>query len=429
MQKYGKKAFDVLFLTENISLSLRQNISKMTQTPLYPVIRLNQGKEDALRRFHPWVFSGAIHDAAEGLQAGDTVTVTDYDGNILATGFCESESIAVKILSFDNRKIDEWFFLERLNQAHEVRKAVGLTNNPHTNCFRLVHSEGDSLAGLIIDIYGHTAVVQAQTEGMALHLKEIVRALKLMPDLSLQAIYNKSADAMQRMGKEDAVLEDGYLFGERLDEIILENDSQFLPNWEEGQKTGFFLDQRENRELVRHFAQGKTVLNAFGYTGGFSVTALKGGARRAVTVDASKKAIAAAEANLELNGFSKEENPCYVADMKEYVTEMREGAFDLIILDPPAFAKRHHDRHRGLGGYKFINAEAIKRIAKGGLLFTFSCSQAVDKATFQGIVTAAAIEAKRNVRIIDQLSQPADHPINIFHPEGAYLKGLMLMVE
>ncbi len=401
----------------------------MSQSPFYPVIRLQRGKEDALLRFHPWVFSGAIHDAAKGLQAGDTVTVTDYDGNILGTGFCESESIAVKILSFDNRRIDEWFFLDRLKQAYEVRKTMGLTQNPLTNCFRLVHSEGDGLAGLIVDVYGHTAVVQAQTEGMALHLKEIVRALKLMPDLGLQAIYNKSAEAMQRMGKEDAIVDDGYLFGDRLDEVVVENGCRYLPNWEEGQKTGFFLDQRESRELVRRFAQGKTVLNAFGYTGGFSVAALKGGARRAVTVDASKKAIAAAEANLELNGYSKDDNPCHVADMKEYVTQMRDGAFDLIVLDPPAFAKRHQDRHRGLGGYKFLNAEAIKRIAPGGLLFTFSCSQAVDKATFQGIVTAAAIEAKRNVRIVDQLSQPADHPINIFHPEGAYLKGLMLFVE
>ena len=400
----------------------------MQQAPLYPVVRLLKGKDDALRRFHPWVFSGAIHDAAEGLQAGDTVTVTDYDGNILGTGFCESDSIAVKMLSFDNRKIDEWFFLDRLKQAFEVRKVAGLTANPHTNCYRLVHSEGDGLAGLIVDVYGHTAVVQAQTEGMALHLKEIVRALKLLPDLGLQAIYNKSAEAMQRMGKDDFI-EDGYLLGNALDEVIVENDSRFLPNWEEGQKTGFFLDQRENRELVRRFAQGKTVLNAFGYTGGFSITALKGGAKRAVTVDTSKKALTMAEANLELNGYSKEENPCHVADMKDYVKDMREGAFDLIVLDPPAFAKRHQDRHRGLSGYKFINAEAIRRIAKGGLLFTFSCSQAVDKATFQGIVMAAAIEAKRNVRIVDQLSQPADHPINIFHPEGAYLKGLMLIVE
>ena len=401
----------------------------MQQTPFYPVIRLLKGKDEAVRRFHPWIFSGAIHDAAKGLQAGDTVTVTDYDGEILGTGFCESESIAVKMLSFENRRIDEWFFLEKLNRALEVRKRMGLVGNPHTNCYRLVHSEGDGLAGLIVDIYGHTAVVQAQTEGMALHLHEIVRALKLVTELELQAIYNKSAEAMQRMGKEDAIVEDGYLFGNPLDELILENNSRFHPNWEEGQKTGFFLDQRDSRELVRQHAQGRTVLNAFGYTGGFSVTALKGGARRAVTVDSSKKAITEAERNLELNGYSIEENPCHVADMKDYVKDMREGAFDLIILDPPAFAKRHQDRHRGLSGYKFINAEAIKRIAKGGLLFTFSCSQAVDKATFQGIVTAASIEAKRNVRIIDQLSQPADHPINIFHPEGAYLKGLLLFVE
>ena len=401
----------------------------MQQTPFYPVIRLLKGKDEAVRRFHPWIFSGAIHDAAKGLQAGDTVTVTDYDGEILGTGFCESESIAIKMLSFENRRIDEWFFLEKLNRALEVRKRMGLVGNPHTNCYRLVHSEGDGLAGLIVDIYGHTAVVQAQTEGMALHLHEIVRALKLVTELELQAIYNKSAEAMQRMGKEDAIVEDGYLFGNPLDELILENNSRFHPNWEEGQKTGFFLDQRDSRELVRQHAQGRTVLNAFGYTGGFSVTALKGGARRAVTVDSSKKAITEAERNLELNGYSIEENPCHVADMKDYVKDMREGAFDLIILDPPAFAKRHQDRHRGLSGYKFINAEAIKRIAKGGLLFTFSCSQAVDKATFQGIVTAASIEAKRNVRIIDQLSQPADHPINIFHPEGAYLKGLLLFVE
>ena len=400
----------------------------MTQTPLYPVVRLNRGKDEAVRRFHPWVFSGAIHSTDEGLQAGDTVTVTDFDGNILGTGFCESDSIAVKMLCFENRKIDEWFFLDKLGRAFEARKSMGLTENQETNCYRLVHSEGDGLAGLIVDIYGHTAVVQAQTEGMALHLKEIVRALKLIPDLGLQAIYNKSAEAMQRMGKDDAV-EDGYLFGERLDEVIMENGSKFNANWEEGQKTGFFLDQRDNRDLVRQLAKGRTVLNAFGYTGGFSITALKGGAKRVVTVDASKKAIAAAEENLALNGYSKEENPCVVADMKEYVTQMGDGEFDLIILDPPAFAKRHQDRHRGLGGYRFINAEAIRRIAKGGLLFTFSCSQAVDKATFQGIVTAAAIEAKRNVKILYQLSQPTDHPINIFHPEGAYLKGLVLMVD
>lgn len=405
-----------------------QKLNPMKETPFYPVIRLYQGKENAILRFHPWVFSGAIEKGPEGLQAGDTVTVTDSKGNILGTGFCESESIAVKLLCFENRKVDEWLFLEKLKHAFEVRNTMGLTNDPHTNCYRLVHSEGDGLPGLIIDVYGHTAVVQAQTEGMALHLKEIVRALKLIPELQLQAIYNKSAEAMKRMGKEDAV-SDGYLFGSRINELIIENDSLFHVDWENGQKTGFFIDQRDNRELVRQLSQGKTVLNAFGYTGGFSVTALKGGAKRVVTVDASGKAMEAAKANLELNGYSTEENPCITADMKDFVMKMDEGEFDLIVLDPPAFAKRHHDRHRGLQGYRFINAEAIKRIAKGGILFTFSCSQAVDKSTFQGIVTAAAIEAGRNVRILYQLSQPADHPINIFHPEGAYLKGLVLLVE
>ena len=400
-----------------------------TMNPIYPVIRLIKGKEEAILRFHPWIFSGAIEYAEKGIQAGDTVSVTDYQGNVIATGFAETGSIAVKILCFENRKIDEWLFLDRLNAAYELRKQLGLVGNPHTDCYRLIHSEGDGLAGLIVDIYHHTAVVQAQTEGMALHLKEIVRALKLIPDLGLEAIYNKSADAMRRMGKDDAT-EDGYLWGASPEQhLVLENDSRFMVDWENGQKTGFFLDQRDNRELVRQLAQGKTVLNAFGYTGGFSVTALKGGAKRVVTVDASQKAIQAAEENIELNGYSKSDNPCVVADMKDFVKEMPEGEFDLIILDPPAFAKRHQDRHRGLQGYRYLNAEAIKRIAKGGLLFTFSCSQAVDKATFQGIVTAAAIEAGRKVRILYQLSQPTDHPINIFHPEGAYLKGLVLYVE
>ena len=400
----------------------------MNNTPLYPVIRLHKGKEEAVRRFHPWIFSGAIAYGPEGLQAGDTVTVTDYQDNILGTGFCETESIAVKLLCFENRKIDEWFFLDKIKAAFEVRRTIGLIDNPHTNCYRLIHSEGDGLPGLIVDIYGHTAVVQAQTEGMALHLMEIVRALKLVPDLKLEAIYNKSAEAMRRMGKEDAI-EDGYLFGSRSDDPVLENDMRFLVDWENGQKTGFFLDQRDNRALVGRFSQGKTVLNAFGYTGGFSIAALQGGAKRVVTVDASQKAMEAAEANIELNGYAKEDHPCVIADMKDYIKEIGDGEFDVIVLDPPAFAKRHQDRHRGLQGYRFLNAEAIKKIAKGGLLFTFSCSQAVDKATFQGIVTAAAIEAGRKVRILYQLSQPADHPINIFHPEGAYLKGLVLIVD
>lgn len=395
----------------------------------YPVIQLAKGKEEAVMRFHPWIFSGAIAKAPEGLQAGDTVSLTDYKGNVIATGFCETGSIAVKILSFSDAKIDEWFFLDKLKKAFSVRQKMGLTGQPGTNCYRLVHSEGDGLAGLIIDVYGHTAVVQAQTEGMALHINEIARALKLMPESGITAIYNKSAEAMSRMGKNDNIVPDGYLLGKHSDEKILENGMRLCVDWEEGQKTGFFLDQRDNRALLKSLTKDAVVLNAFGYTGGFSVAALLGGAKKVVTVDASRKAIALAEKNITANGFDPQQNPCVVADMKEYVVAMPKDEFDIIILDPPAFAKRHSDKHHAMQGYRFINAEAIRRIAKNGLLFTFSCSQAIDDLTFRNVVTAAAIDTGRNVRILHRLNQPADHPVSIFHPEGAYLKGLVLFVE
>jgi Predicted SAM-dependent methyltransferases len=395
--------------------------------PLYPVIKLREGKDDAVKRFHPWIFSGAIAKAAPGLQAGDIVTVTNSKDEILGTGFCESGNIAVKLLSFENTKIGAMFWQERLNAAFETRKALGFIDNQHTNCFRLVHSEGDNLPGLIVDIYGKTAVIQAQTEGMALNINAIAKAIEAIPELRIEAIYNKSSEAMQRMGK-DAV-DDGYILGGKCEKFVLENDSKFLIDWEEGQKTGFFLDQRFNRDLVRQLAKGRTVLNTFCYTGGFSVTALQGGAKQVVSVDCSKKAITICENNIELNGFSKEANPSLVEDAKLYLQNMPENQYDLIILDPPAFAKNHKSLHRGLLGYKFINKEAIKKIAKGGLLFTFSCSQAVDKAQFQSIVMAAAIETGRKVKILYQLSQPEDHPINIYHPEGAYLKGLVLQIN
>ena len=393
---------------------------------LYPVIKIREGKDEAVRRFHPWIFSGAIESAAEGLQAGDIVTVTNSNDEIIGTGFCEAGNIAVKLLSFENTKIGAMFWQQRLNTAFATRKALGFIDNQHTNCFRLVHSEGDNLPGLIVDIYGKTAVIQAQTEGMALNIKAIALALEAIPELKLEAIYNKSSEAMQRMGK-DAV-DDGYLLGEKSDDIVLENDSKFLIDWEEGQKTGFFLDQRNNRDLVKKFAKDRTVLNAFCYTGGFSVTALHGGAKQVVSVDSSKKAITICEKNIELNGFSTEKNPNIVEDAKIYLQNMPENQYDMIILDPPAFAKNHKSLHRGLQGYKFINKEAIKKIKPGGLLFTFSCSQAVDKAQFQSIVMAAAIETGRKMKILYQLSQPEDHPINIYHPEGAYLKGLVLQV-
>ena len=400
----------------------------MISSPLYPIIKLRRGKDEAVKRYHPWIFSGAIETATPGLQAGDLVTVVDFKNNILGTGFAEAGNIAVKILAFENVKIDKFFWKERLNKAFELRKLMGLTDNEHTNCYRLVHSEGDELPGLIIDIYNKTAVVQAQTEGMALNVKAIADALMNIEGLNINSVYNKSSEAMQRMGK-DAV-EDGYLVeGESDVDYVKENDSKFIVDWEEGQKTGFFLDQRYNRDLVRQFAKGKNVLNTFCYTGGFSVTALKGGANKVVSVDCSKKAIAACEKNIALNGFDIKENPSVAEDAKLFLQNMKKGDFDLIILDPPAFAKNHKSLHKGLQGYKFINYEAMTKIKEGGLLFTFSCSQAVDKAQFQSIVMAAAIEAGRKAQIIFQLDQPEDHPVNIYHPEGAYLKGLVLKID
>lgn len=394
----------------------------------YPIIKLRRGKDEAVKRYHPWIFSGAIETAAPNLQAGDLVTVVDYKNEILGTGFAEAGNIAVKILVFENRKIDLTFWKERLEKAFELRKMMGLVDNQHTNCYRLVHSEGDNLPGLIIDIYGKTAVVQAQTEGMALNVKTIADALMTIEGLNITSVYNKSSEAMQRMGK-DAV-EDGYLVkGEDDENFVLENGSKFIVDWEEGQKTGFFLDQRNNRDLVRKLAKGKNVLNTFCYTGGFSVTALQGGANKVVSVDCSKKAISACEKNITLNGFDIKENPSVAEDAKLFLQNMKKGEFDLIILDPPAFAKNHKSLHRGLQGYKFINREAITKIKEGGLLFTFSCSQAVDKAQFQSIVMAAAIEAGRKAQIIFQLDQPEDHPVNIYHPEGAYLKGLVLKID
>ena len=400
----------------------------MISSPLYPIIKLRRGKDEAVKRYHPWIFSGAIETAAPDLQAGDLVTVVDSKNNILGTGFAEAGNIAVKILAFENVRIDKFFWKERLNKAFELRKLMGLTDNEHTNCYRLVHSEGDELPGLIIDIYGKTAVVQAQTEGMALNVKAIAETLMNIEGLNINSVYNKSSEAMQRMGK-DAV-EDGYLIeGEADVDYVKENDSKFIVDWEEGQKTGFFLDQRYNRDLVRQLAKGKNVLNTFCYTGGFSVTALKGGANKVVSVDCSKKAIAACEKNIALNGFDIKENPSVAEDAKLFLQNMKKGEFDLIILDPPAFAKNHKSLHRGLQGYKFINYEAMTKIKEGGLLFTFSCSQAVDKAQFQSIVMAAAIEAGRKAQIIFQLDQPDDHPVNIYHPEGAYLKGLVLKID
>ncbi|MCF0172551.1 MAG: class I SAM-dependent rRNA methyltransferase [Bacteroidales bacterium] len=395
-----------------------------------PVVHLKPHKEGAVMRRHPWIFSGAIARVEGRAAAGDTVLVKSADGSVLGTGFCEEGTIAVKILSFSECVIDTAFFRQALQKALSLRCAVGLAGSADTDCWRLVHSEGDGLPGLVIDIYGRCAVVQAQTEGMALHLKEICEALTSIDGLELLAVYNKSSEAMKRMGKEESI-PDGYLYGSAQEDsrYVLENGMKFDVDFVDGQKTGFFLDQRCNRDLLRRMSQGRRVLNTFCYTGGFSVAALKGGAKSVTSVDCSAKAIEACRANLVLNGYDAGANPCIVADAKEYLQQMPEGAFDIMVLDPPAFAKKRSALHNGLMGYRFINREAIRKMAPGGLLFTFSCSQAVGSDLFLDMATAAAIEVGRSVQVLYRLSQPADHPVSIFHPEGEYLKGLVLKVD
>lgn len=399
---------------------------KSTHTA-YPVVILQKGKEQAVKRFHPWIFSGAIKHKPNEIKAGDLVYVADASGKIMGTGFFEPDSIAVKLLAFEQVLADKDFFREKIQEAFALRRQLNLTHDPQTTAYRLIHSEGDGLPGLIIDIYGKTAVLQAQSVGMSLNLDLIAAALEGIKDLQLDAIYNKSAEALQRMGQQGFA--DGYLKGSNADATVFENNMKFTIDWEQGQKTGFFIDQRENRSLLKTLSAGKNVLNTFSYSGGFSVAALLGGAKKVVSVDSSKKAIELCAQNIRLNGFDLETNPCLAVDAKKYLEQMPDAEYDLIVLDPPAFAKNHHNRHKGLLGYRFINSEAIRKIAKGGLLFTFSCSQAVDRQAFEAIVMAASIDAGRRVRVLYHLSQPADHPVSIFHPEGAYLKGLVVEVQ
>jgi 23S rRNA (cytosine1962-C5)-methyltransferase len=390
-----------------------------------PVIQLKKGKDEAVRRFHPWIFSGAIDKKPAGLKAGDTVQIQAYNGDVLGTGFYENDSIAVKLFSFADEQPNEEFYKARLSQALNLRKQLKLTDNPDSNAYRLVHSEGDGLPGLIIDIYHTTAVMQTQTAGMFNHRQIIASVLNELMHNQIDAIYHKS---MQPSSTGSQSTNTGrYLIGNRSNQQIIENNALFRVDWETGQKTGFFIDQRENRALIKQYAAGKMVLNAFSYSGGFSVSALLGDALEAVSVDSSKKAIELCDENILLNKLeAKHQSVCQ--DAKKYLEDLAENEFDIIILDPPAFAKNHHNRHRGLQGYKYINFEALKKIRPQGLLVTFSCSQAVDRDAFQGAVMAAAIEAGREVRILHQLSQPADHPVSIFHPEGNYLKGLVLKV-
>ncbi len=399
---------------------------------MIPQIILRKGKEESLLRRHPWIFSGAIdHIRAEeesDFAEGALVEVHSRSGDFIAQGHYQIGSIAVRVLSFEREAIDQAWWNRRIAVAHDVRRTLGLTDDPATTCYRLVHGEGDSLPGLVVDIYGTTAVIQCHSVGMYRSRQEIAAALRATYGERLTAIYDKSSQTLPYKADLGAV--DGYLRGhaERASQVVLEHGERFLVNWEEGQKTGFFLDQRENRELVKRYAAGRTVLNTFCYTGGFSVYALSGGAKEVVSVDSSERAVELATENMKLNFGDTANHTEIAADAVEYLKEIGDR-YDLIILDPPAFAKHHKVLSNAMQGYRRLNARALSQIRPGGILFTFSCSQAVSKELFRTTVFSAAAIAGRKVRILHQLTQPADHPINIYHPEGEYLKGLVLYVE
>jgi 23S rRNA (cytosine1962-C5)-methyltransferase len=389
-------------------------------------IFLKPGKEQSLKRFHPWVFSGAIGKSEGNPEEGDVVNVYSADGEFLAMGHCQIGSIAVRILSFEEVYPDHDFWKMKIEKAWNLRKSIGITENAETNVFRLVHAEGDGMPGLIVDFYNGTAVIQMHTVGMFLVREMLVKALKNIVGEQLKAVYDKSAKTLPF--KADISSEDGYLLGEGGETEVLENGLRFKVDWLEGQKTGFFIDQRENRLLVQHFSKNRDVLNMFCYTGGFSFYAMKGGARLVHSVDSSAKAIELTNQNVQLNFAGDTRHEAFAADAFEFMRNIKDK-YDLIILDPPAFAKHRDAVHQALQAYKRINTRAFEQIRSRGIVFTFSCSQVVSKEKFREAVFSAAAISGRNVRILHQLTQPADHPVSIYHPEGEYLKGLVLYVE
>ena len=395
------------------------------------IVHLRRGKEESLERCHPWVFSGAIERITEHLAPlveGDLVDVVTKSGDFIARGHWQIGSIAVRVLTFEQEEIDQSWWNRRLSEALCVRKALGLVDNAETTCYRLVHGEGDLLPGLVIDMYERTAVVQCHSVGMYHSRTAIAEALREAYGDKLEAIYDKSSQTLPFKADLGAI--DGYLWGRcaERDNVVLENGLKFKVNWEEGQKTGFFIDQRVNRDLVRQYSKGRKVLNTFCYTGGFSVAALAGGATEVVSIDLSERAVKLADENVRLNFGEAAPHQAIACNAVEYLKDI-DSSYDLIILDPPAFAKHHKVLGNALQGYKKINARALEKIRPGGILFTFSCSQAVSRDLFRTTIFTAAAIAKRKVRIIGQLTQPADHPINIYHPEGEYLKGLVVYVE
>lgn len=389
-------------------------------------IILGKGRDEAVRRFHPWIFSGAIQKVEGRPEDGDIVEVLDIEGNYLGTGHACTGSIAVKIFHFGPERPGDNFLAGKLAQALKFRQALGYTSNTKSNAYRLVFSEGDGLPGLIIDFYNGVAVIQAHSTGMYLLRNELAEALKQVFGKKLKAVYDKSSEALSKSGANSAG--DGFLFGSADALEILENGHRFNIDLLHGQKTGFFLDQRDNRALLARYAKGRKVLNTFCYTGGFSVYALAAGATHVTSLDSSRKAMDTLEENLRINEIDAAKHESLVIDAKFYLGTMP-GDFDMVVLDPPAFAKKQADRQKGLQGYKFINMAAIKNIKPGGLLFTFSCSQAIDREMFTSMAMSAAIDANRKVKILHHLGHTSDHPVSIFHPEGQYLKGLVLFVE
>ena len=388
-------------------------------------IRLKPKKEENVLRFHPWIFSGAIHSVSGRPQEGDLVRVVGYDGTFLAIGHYQIGSIMVRILSFTDRPIDRAFWQERIRSAYALRRAISLAGNSQTDAYRLIHGEGDNLPGLVVDIYGRTAVMQAHSVGMHT-VRETLASILVEEIEDVENVYYKSEGTMPF--KAPVRPQDGYLIGGTADCTATENGLKFHADWIGGQKTGFFIDQRENRSLLESYAKGRNVLNMFCYTGGFSLYAMRGGAALVHSVDSSAKAIELTDRNIAMNFGSDPRHTSFTADAFSFLDNIRDR-YDLIILDPPAFAKHRDALHNALQGYRRINAKAFSQIRPGGILFTFSCSQAVSREQFRLAVFSAAAQSRRSVRILHQLTQPADHPVNIYHPEGEYLKGLVLYVE
>ncbi len=388
----------------------------------YKTIQLKRGKEDSLRRFHPWVFSGAIHRIENGIEEGDIVRVVNEKNDFIAVGHFQQGSIAVRVLSFHDVSIDDAFWHSRLASAFEMRRSIGLADVEMQNAYRLIHGEGDNLPGLIVDVYNKTAVMQAHSIGMHLQRHAIAKQLMTVMGGRIENVYYKSETTLPFMEPEN-----GFLYGGSDDNIAIENGLRFYVDWLRGQKTGFFVDQRENRALLEQYARNKRVLNMFCYTGGFSFYAMRGGAKLVHSVDSSAKAIELTNRNVELNFPGDKRHEAFCEDAFKFLDNM--GEYDIVVLDPPAFAKHRAALHNALKGYTRLNQKAMEKMPKGSLLFTFSCSQVVTKEHFRNAVFTAAALAKRKVRILHQLHQPADHPVNIYHPEGEYLKGLVLYVE